>query len=76
MYMLLNFNPKPSGANKKQIEKQEQEKRDQYSAVVRSAEYKAQQEKIDAPFGKAFKTGPVKSKKDYKREKYYKNNSD
>lgn len=40
------------------------------SAVARHADYAAQQEKIDAPFGKAFKTGGHKTgKQDISRKR-------
>lgn len=65
----MNFNPKPNLTNKKQLAKQEQELRKQHIAVTTHEDYKLQAEKIDAPFGKAFKTGVHKSEKVYKREK-------
>lgn len=65
--MKFNFEKKPG--SKKEQEKLEKKKQEHYSAVVRSADYKAQQSKVVAPFGKEFKTGAAKSKKDYKREK-------
>lgn len=65
----MKFNPKPNLTSEKEIAKQEQKLREQQIAINNHADYELQREKIDAPFGKAFKTGAHKSEKVYKREK-------
>lgn len=66
----MNFDPFKKITNPKQLAKIAEQERERASAIVRSADYKAQSEKIDAPFGKTFKTGAHKDAKQYKREKH------
>lgn len=49
--------------NKKELEKLEKEKQEQHSNIIRHADYNIQKEKIDAPFGRVFKTGLHTDKK-------------
>lgn len=58
------FNP-----NKKEVAKAEKNLVEQQIAVTTHADYELKKQQIDAPFGKAFKTGAHKSQKVYKREK-------
>lgn len=69
--MKFNSEIKPgfNTTNKKEVAKAELETKTHYSAVVRHADYIEQQKNTEAPFGKTFKTGVHKNKKDYKREK-------
>jgi hypothetical protein len=57
----MKFNPKPG--NSKKEKKAENLLRKDHSNNIRSAEYQAMQEKIETPFGKAFKTGAQIDKK-------------
>lgn len=56
---MTKFNPNPNKKpkNAKEAAKLEEAARKVHSANIRSAEYQAMQEKIQTPFGKAFKTG-------------------
>lgn len=65
----MNFDPSKKITNPKQLKKLKKEKHKKESAVARNAEYQERQKNIEAPFGKAFKTGGHKSEKNYKREK-------
>jgi len=67
--MKFNMERKPGKTNKKEELKKNLEAKKRLIAVVTNADYKAQKEKIEAPFGKAFKGGAHKSEKSYKREK-------
>ncbi len=61
--------------NKKQLTRLEEQKKKLNIISVNHAIYKTNKEKIEAPFGKAFKTGSHNSKKDFNRskEKFSKN---
>lgn len=69
--MKFNGELKPGGnpTNKKEQIKRDLEAKKKLIGVVTSADYKAQQEKIQAPFGRAFKGGAHDTGKGYKREK-------
>ncbi|MEI6352662.1 MAG: hypothetical protein WCO35_01870 [Candidatus Nomurabacteria bacterium] len=63
------INKSNKNLDKKGLDKLEKQKRQLSIFAAKNAMYKANQEKIDAPFGKAFKTGKHKSKLDYNRGK-------
>ena len=66
MNMKMGFNNPPQ--NKKEAAKLAQKKVDDYKAVANHADYQAKQEHVEAPFGKAFKTGAhIDKKKEFKR---------
>jgi hypothetical protein len=53
----MKFKIEKKAGSKKDVVKLDRQKSEQYSNVVRHADYQARQEIIQAPFGKTFKTG-------------------
>jgi hypothetical protein len=67
--MKIDAGPKVNLSNAKAVAKAEKEKRDNYLATAKHADFLAAMDKIQAPFGKAVGTGAHKSKKEFKRTK-------